>query len=509
MKRNPPIKILTLALALGVGACQVPEPSPITMNEPPPLDRSALTRAEPADPQAFVRIHPATSKLSTLPVTVNLRQATLMESLTRVDAQLNVVPTSTDIDFQRKYDVRVHDLSLQQYLGVLEGLTGYALTLHPTEPIIEVSSHLTRSWDVSTFASHGQSLLQVGQAVTLDFGGDGGGEEGGDNNPTSSNASAVVTFDHRDSPWDNLLANARAILMPDAAGAAESDLKASAHTWLTADRRLGLLRARGPATHIERLDAWLNEQIRRGSRQVLLAVAILDVTRSEGLSSGLDLGLVYERLDERIRWSRQTPSALSFSALPNGWEIDAALDFGRWTLDAMIQQLSLQNQVAVRSDPIFTVINGMTSYLGDGEEISFISGTSLLPGEDGRTPLLSTEFEHIRVGFRIAVTPRIRNDGSILVEVVPVLSSIRSQSEFNTGIDTIVRPNIAIQEMATTAITRSGKPILLGGLIQSQSLENAHGLPCDHFLCDLFSSSTFENRNRELMIVITPIEVVV
>ena len=63
--------------------------------------------------------------------------------------------------------------------------------------------------------------------------------------------------------------------------------------------------------------------------------------------------------------------------------------------------------------------------------------------------------------------------------------------------------------MATLAITRSGKPILLGGLIQSRSLQAAHQLDCDHFLCQAFAASTLEKTNRELMIVITPIEVAI
>ena len=206
---------------------------------------------------------------------------------------------------------------------------------------------------------------------------------------------------------------------------------------------------------------------------------------------------------------RNQSSGLSLG-IPNGaWEVEAALEFGRWTLGAMVRQLAAQGEVTVRSDPVFTVVNGMTTFLGDGEEISFIANTDLVLGESSGNNVLSTEFEHIRVGFRIAVTPRVRGDGSILVEVVPVLSSIRSQSEFRTGVSTIVRPNIAIQELATLAITRSGKPILLGGLIQSRSLEQARRPPCEHFLCDALAAATLERSSRELMIVITPIEVAI
>ena len=515
-------------LALAAAACSGPEPAALRLPPPEPLERPQAMRAQAAAPRPFVRVERARGRAADLPVTVHLKDASLTECLARAEPSLNVVPATPGVDFNRRYDVRVHALTLAQYLEVLEGVTGYALELDPEQPIVYVASYVTRSWDVSTFASHGQARLSVGANVSLSTGGGGedGGESGGD-----AGGGAAVSYDHGDSPWDDLLENARTILhldasaeapaaalpvldpgLPPLAGGPDAGAAAApggAESWLVADRRLGLLRARGPAARIEELDGWLSEQIRRGARQVLLAVAILDITREEGDSGGLDLGLLYSKADERIRLARRTPSGLSFGTPGGAWEVEAALEFGRWTLGAMVRQLAAQGEVTVRSDPVFTVVNGMTTFLGDGEEISFIANTDLVLGESSGNNVLSTEFEHIRVGFRIAVTPRVRGDGSILVEVVPVLSSIRSQSEFRTGVSTIVRPNIAIQEMATLAITRSGKPILLGGLIQSRSLEQAQQPPCEHFLCDALASATLERSSRELMIVITPIEVAI
>ena len=497
-------------LALGICACAGPDISIDGINSPQPLEIPVATPALPAPSRPFVRVKRPAAKNSNLAVTLNLRDATLGECLTRADPNLNVVPSAPEIDLARLYSIRVNNLTLTQYLEILEGVTGYALKLDPDHPIVHVSAYLTRSWDVSTFASHGQSRLKIGQTVSLSS--SASSETGED----SAEGSAIVTYDHTDSPWDDLLANARKILglsesaAPTPAALTETSPPAApSQAWLVADRRLGLLRAKGPVTKIQELDVWLTEQTRQGARQILMAVAILDVSREKGSGSGLDLGILYDALDRRVAVSRRALGGLSFTR-PNGaWEVDAALEFGRWSLNAMVRQLSQQGQVTVRSDPVFTVINGMTTFLGDGEEISFIASTDLVLGEGGSEPVLSTQFEHIRVGFRIAVTPRVRHDGSILVEVVPVLSSIRSHSEFETGISTVVRPNIAIQEMATLAITQSGKPILLGGLIQSRSLEGGHRLDCDHLLCRAFGASTIEKANRELMIVITPIEVTV
>lgn len=486
-------------------ACAGPDISPGEVHSPQPLEIPAAKPAPSTPPRPFVRVQGPQAGHSGSTVTLNLREATLIECLTRADPSLNVVPTTPEIDLDRRYSVRVNSLSLAQYLEILEGMTGYALELDPEHPIVHVSSYLTRSWDVSTFASHGQAKLKVGEAVSLSSGTAG---EDGEDGKESEEGAATVTYDHTDSPWDDLLANARSILGLAGAEATPAQVD-PLQTWLVADQRLGLLRARGPVARIQELDAWLTEQTRRGARQILMTVAILDVSREEGAGGGLDLGVLYDSVDRRIAVSRTASGALSLVRGSGAWEVDAALEFGRWSVNAMVQQLSRHGQVTVRSDPVFTVINGMTTFLGDGEEVSFIAGTNLVLGEGRIDPVLSTQFEHIRVGFRIAVTPRMRHDGSILVEVVPVLSSIRSHSEFETGVSTVVRPNIAIQEMATLAITRSGKPILLGGLIQSRSRQAAHQLDCDHLLCRAFAASTLEKTNRELMIVITPIEVAI
>ncbi len=497
--------LAALPLAL-LTACSTPDIAPVEVARPEPLAIPEPTAAVTNAPRPFVRVRQTPDPRPGLTITLNLQEATLAECLSRADPRLNVVPTTADVDLTRRYDVRVNELSMSQYLKFLEGITGYALELDSEEHILHVLAYLGRSWDVSTFAGHGQARMQVGASVSLSSG-SAGDEEGGDEGDSAENSgSAIVTYDHQDLPWDDLLHNARAILGLDNVALGPDH---TGHSWLVADRRLGLLRAYGPVAQIQQLDTWLNEQIRRGARQVLLAVAILDVTREKGDSSGLDLDLLYQRMDRYVQLQRTTPNNLSFTTPGGAWQVNAALEFGRWSLNAIVHQLSQQGTVTIRSDPIFTVINGMTTFLADGEEVSFIANTDLSLGQNNSQPLLSTEFEHIRVGFRIAVTPRMRQDGTILVEVVPVLSSIRSQTSFDTGVSTVVRPNIAIQEMATLAITRSGKPILLGGLIQSRMREASHRLPCDHFLCDVFASATVEQGNRELMIVITPIEVAI
>lgn len=203
-------------LALAAAACSGPGSEALRLPPPEPLERPQAARAAAAAPRPFVRVERARGPAADLPVTVHLKGASLTECLARAEPTLNVVPAMPGIDFSRRYDVRVHALTLAQYLDVLEGITGYALELDPEQPIVYVASHVTRSWDVSTFAGHGQARLSVGANVALSTG-SGGGDGGGSGREAGG---AAVSYDHGDSPWDDLLANARTILRLDEAAAA-------------------------------------------------------------------------------------------------------------------------------------------------------------------------------------------------------------------------------------------------------------------------------------------------
>ena len=203
-------------LALTACGCAAPPLTLDPVHTPQELNIPKATPAVPAPPRPFVRLQSPGAKNAELPITLNLTAATLSECLTLADSTLTVVPTTPEINLNRHCSVRVNNLSLQQYLGILEGITGYALELDPDYPIVHVSSYRTNSWDVSTFAAHGQARVQVGQAVSLSSSTASGEEGENSDKEEDSSANSIVTFDHMDSPWDDLLVNARAILGLDA-----------------------------------------------------------------------------------------------------------------------------------------------------------------------------------------------------------------------------------------------------------------------------------------------------
>ena len=161
-----------------------------------------------------------------------------------------------------------------------------------------------------------------------------------------------------------------------------------------------------------------------------------------------------------------------------------------------------------------TITNGYTAYLGSTQEFSFVSNVEFLPLTSGNSSnaasdtAITTQLSRVNVGIKIAVTPRILDNGKILVNIVPFLSSITGFTPIKSGGEIFETPNIALQEMATQVITESGNPIYLGGLVVNRMLQNTKNLPIKNkALAKALGSASFEEENSELVIVVTPREV--
>src|SRR5690606_39609696 len=82
----------------------------------------------------------------------------------------------------------------------------------------------------------------------------------------------------------------------------------------------------------------------------------------------------------------------------------------------------------------------------------------------------AVKIESVRIGVTLAVTPRILDDGRIMLDIWPVISSRSGSDNFTVADDVFTNPRIALNELSTEVITESGKPIQLGGFI-TKSIE--------------------------------------
>lgn len=554
-------KTIAAAITLGLTACAMPPEKPVETTK---MDE--IPSAQPVKPRTSNYVNITTAKKMVLDerVTINQPRLAVMDALTHPAAltNANVVALDSGVNLGMKIGVRAQNSRISDYIRHIEGTTDYKIdVIQNAEGIVlNVASTMTKSWDLAALSDMPTATTRSGFSATSSSSGGGsgagavGGSSSGSSSPqntgsyqTKSASGTEIVTKREDETWNSLILDARRILglldkeddsnsgsnnsqnqmMPkleegedpieflnNYSQAIDDDMNPYFdEPWVVGNKRLGKITAYGKPSEIKRLDEHFSRLVEESQRQVHLQGAILDIKTTRGEGYGVDWDAIYQSDDESFSLSGQATQALSIVD-GGSWSIAATIPFGNLSLDALLQSLREQGSVTVQSQPRLTVTNGYTAYLGSTQEFSFVSGVEFLPltsGGDGNVAsdtAITTTLSRVNVGIKIAVTPKMLDNGKILVDIVPILSSIQGFTPIKSAGEIFETPNIALQELATQVITTSGTPIYLGGLIINRVLQNAKKLPIkNQAIADALGGAKFEQENSELLIVITPQEV--
>ncbi|MAX51847.1 MAG: hypothetical protein CMH22_07675 [Methylophaga sp.] len=542
-------KSIIAVLLLSLSGCAMPPEKEVNTPRAKPVPSTAEKAPRTSN---FVSITTAKKQLMDERITINNPKIAVIDALTSPKSlsHANVIAKDSGVNLAMRIGVKTQNAKIEDYISQVEGTTDYFIELQETgsDVTLYVSSVMTKSWDLaalsdmptvetkSGFSATGQPSNTSGKAGEMaDF--------------SSNEASGTqLTTSRTDASWQSLIDDAKKILglkMNDSTDSSNSQNNNEQtlipelgegddpiamlnelgnrlddemnpyfiEPWVVGNKRMGKITAFGKPSQIHRLDEYMSELTSQSQRQVHLESAILDVKTRNGEGYGLDWSAVYANDDKTIALTGSASQALSI--VDGGtWSFAASIPFGKVTLNSVINSLREQGTVSVQSQPRMTITNGYTAYLGSTQEFSFVSNVEFLPLTSGNSSnaasdtAITTQLSRVNVGIKIAVTPRILDNGKILVNIVPFLSSITGFTPIKSGGEIFETPNIALQEMATQVITESGNPIYLGGLVVNRMLQNTKNLPIKNkALAKALGSASFEEENSELVIVVTPREV--
>lgn len=137
----------------------------------------------------------------------------------------------------------------------------------------------------------------------------------------------------------------------------------------------------------------------------------------------------------------------------------------------------------------------------DAKEASILIGEKLIfqiASISGGTVLYTIREE--KVGINLTLTPRITNDGHVLLTVHPEVSTL-------TGFNVQGYPNIATREADSTVRLKDGETLVMGGLIREEEIESMSKVPILSevpILGGLFKRHTKTSRPSEVLIFVTP-----
>lgn len=255
-------------------------------------------------------------------------------------------------------------------------------------------------------------------------------------------------------------------------------------------------------------------------QQVMLEVRFVEAVRSTGRDLGLQwntfskngrlIGNVgnnvpAEQLPVTKRGRNVLENALTISPFVSAGVLSGAAPFGflmgkllGMGLEADILVNALEERGLARrlAEPNLVALSGDTAnFLAGGEypiPISQVNGQ------------ISVEYK--QYGVSLAFTPTVLSHGQINLKIVPEVSQLDKNNQVSVGYGISV-PALTVRRANTTLELRDGQSFVLAGLLHSDSSTEQQQLPWIGdvpVLGALFSSRSYQKRETDLVIIVTP-----
>ncbi len=222
------------------------------------------------------------------------------------------------------------------------------------------------------------------------------------------------------------------------------------------------------------------------SKQVLIEAKILQITLNENKKTGIDWQYLHDRYDLNINF----PQDLTTGGI-----------FQVGTLTSDDYKVVLE---ALETDANADVLSAPRIMVMDGKEASILVGSSepyTVQQKDIDTGLITTETRFIDVGIKLNVFPTITEDGYVIMDIHPEVSSARRVPEVDNALA------VDTTEADTTLMVKDGDTIVLGGLIKDSIETETNKIP---ILGDIpligwfFQNHSNEKVKQEIVVFITP-----
>lgn len=241
--------------------------------------------------------------------------------------------------------------------------------------------------------------------------------------------------------------------------------------------------------------------------QVMIEIKLIELSETDSRRLGFSYGLGQKQFGAAYNNSTEGATQLPIAGLQSqdrgpattGFKLsyDALRNFTA-NFNAEVNALVQNNKAKILSNPRVATQNGKVAKFQATETVPVVKTTVTATGA-------TESVEQIPIGETIDVTPLLVDPatGVVTLDLKPQISS--------RGKEVIVNrnpvPETLIRSLSTTMTLKSGESIVIGGLKRKNNSEASNRLPLlgdIPFLGTLFSSSSWNGSESELIIMVTP-----
>jgi len=307
---------------------------------------------------------------------------------------------------------------------------------------------------------------------------DGGGnlQSSGNNNVQQVNSSNVETKSETDF-WAELTTSLNLIVKDEP----KASVVVSPHAGIVVVRAL-------PQTQ-DLVKRYLNTTQNSLNRQVIIEAKVVEVRLNDGFQAGIDWGKM-----GTVDWNNtgvgdsegvytlgQSGQVIRQEVSENPLNGIFSLLYQTNSFSAAIDLLQSQGDVQVLSSPRVSTVNNQKAIIKVGSDEFFvtdISTTTVTGTSTATTPNVTlTPFFS---GISLDVTPQVNIDGEIVLHIHPVVSEVTDQPKtLSLGEDQFVLPLALtnVREADSIVRTKSGRIVVIGGLMQNTVTEEINSTP--------------------------------
>ena len=352
--------------------------------------------------------------------------------------------------------------------------------------------------DMARDTSH---VVQVGTQIA----GTGNDAEGGGgtNNSTTTIGSAMSNHF-----WASLVANVSAILDAEGGGAPGAASAVIPHP------ESGVLTVRASAAQHELLQKFIDETLANANRQVLIQATIVEVSLTDQFQAGIDWQVLNQAGLDGFNLMTKTITAnpVNAASLFSLSYDDTNPDRER-ALSAAVELLEEFGDVRVLSSPQIMALNNQSAILKVVDNVVYFEveqESNVTQGVAAST--FETVVKTVPVGIVMTITPHIKADDSIILNIRPSISRInRFVNDPNPALSiTSPVPEIRVREMESMLQLQNGEIAVMGGLMQDDNRTNDNAIPGLSrvpVLGNAFKMALREYEKTELVIFLRPLVV--
>lgn len=247
-------------------------------------------------------------------------------------------------------------------------------------------------------------------------------------------------------------------------------------------------------------------------RQVILEAKILEVTLNNEFQMGIDWKIFGGELNSLSNFPQVDITQITF---PKAYQ--ANIKWNPQDFTTFIQALEMQGNVQVLSSPRVASMNNQKAVIKVGSDEFFVTNISqnqnIVSSGLATQPTQNVDLTPFFSGITLDVTPQIDNNGEVTLHIHPAVSLVKDQRkviDLGTQGGTLNLPlaNSTIRESDTIVHAKNNQVVVIGGLMQNQTVESIGQLPWFGnvpFLGTLVRATKQTSRKSELVILIKPI----